>query len=152
MTNDDFNLCAFHPKVVISSDVPMDKLFSTEKKSEGFSDDDRKLMDDLQIAPGSVINPIPNAYSRIANDPISLISTGTCSRERFHRRRRDIRFPTCRFTFERNAEQRILATMGQKISINQIQIHISPNGKRQWTFNFNFVVHNMVSLSCTYCI
>lgn len=33
----------------------MDKLFSTEKKNEGYSDDDRKLMDDLQITHDSVI-------------------------------------------------------------------------------------------------
>lgn len=42
--------------MVASSDVPLDQLFSKEKKDEGFiSDEHRKLMDDLQISPDSVI-------------------------------------------------------------------------------------------------
>lgn len=42
--------------MIASADVPLDQLFSTEKTDEGFiSDEHRKLMDDLQIAPGSVI-------------------------------------------------------------------------------------------------
>ncbi|XP_031640620.1 putative ATPase N2B [Contarinia nasturtii] len=41
-------------RVVASSDVPLDQLFSKEKKDEGFiSDEHRKLMDDLQISPDS---------------------------------------------------------------------------------------------------
>lgn len=42
--------------------MPIDKIFSTEKKSEGISDDDRKLMDDLQITPDSVRNPFPRTW------------------------------------------------------------------------------------------
>lgn len=127
-------------QVVISSDVPMDKLFSTEKKSEGISDDDRKLMDDLQITPDSVIFPLsPNASNRWSWHEFGSFSTGTCSRERFHRWRRDIRLSTCGFTAERDARQWILATMEQESSIIQLL-------GSQIRFLRYFVVHKMLSL------
>lgn len=48
-------------QVVMSSDVQLQELFSTEKKSDFISDDDRKLMDDLQITPDSVRNDVVNS-------------------------------------------------------------------------------------------
>lgn len=73
-------------QVVLSSDVPLHELFSTEKKSEGISDDDRKLMDDLQITPDSVRNKkVDSRCSRTVNDQNSFIFTGSCSCECFHR-------------------------------------------------------------------
>lgn len=41
-------------RVVISSDVPLAQLFSSEKKSDGITDEHRMLMDDLKISPDSV--------------------------------------------------------------------------------------------------
>lgn len=42
--------------MIASADVSLDQLFSTEKIDDGFiSDEHRKLMDDLQISPDSVI-------------------------------------------------------------------------------------------------
>lgn len=49
----------------------MDKLFSTEEKGDGISDDDRKLMDDLQITPDSVMIPFTSTLN-IKNDKNSL--------------------------------------------------------------------------------
>ncbi|KAL9921293.1 putative ATPase N2B [Glossina fuscipes fuscipes] len=42
-----------HIRVVISADVPLDKLFNFSDKSSGLADDQRVLMDDLKISLGS---------------------------------------------------------------------------------------------------
>lgn len=57
----------FSIQVVASADVPLDQLFSTEKKDEGFiSDEHRKLMDDLNISP-VILQRINFKLKRIEN-------------------------------------------------------------------------------------
>lgn len=41
-------------QLVISSDVPLQKLFCAKRENSGISDDHRMLMDDLKISPDSV--------------------------------------------------------------------------------------------------